>query len=269
MAAYIAYGHAENAAEAADALAALGETFAVREMWRPALDAYKASLDTRTEPGVERVYADLRARYGFRVLDYRVESDFARAADLLRLLRAADAAGRPDALRGGSPAPLARVTGEGNELCVDGIVHGETYRRSCCARASPRPWARRLERAGATTRSTCATARPRPAFTGRNYVLPRLGQEGIPIVSTNTDAVAVAIYRIGDRNLFCRRALRGVPRPALQLDRGGDRRRARRADLAGRARRRDGAQRRRRDGLSGFRGGRGAGARRLRDDRAR
>jgi len=200
VAAYIAYGHAENAAEAADALAALGETFAVREMWRPALDAYKASLDTRTEPGVERVYADLRARYGFRVLDYRVESDspapricfvfsepLTPRVDLTPFVAVAGAAG-------------FAVTGEGNELCVDGIVHGETY-AVVLRPGIPSTVGETLERAGDYEVYVRDRA-PQARFTGRNYVLPRLGQEGIPIVSTNTDAVAVAIYRIGDRNLL-------------------------------------------------------------------
>ena len=39
-------------------------------------------------------------------------------------------------------------------------------------------------------------------FTGRNYVLPRVGQEGIPVVSINTTKIAVDILRIGDRNLL-------------------------------------------------------------------
>ena len=39
-------------------------------------------------------------------------------------------------------------------------------------------------------------------FTGRNYVLPRTGQDGIPLVSVNTAEVDVEIYRIGDRSLL-------------------------------------------------------------------
>ena len=39
-------------------------------------------------------------------------------------------------------------------------------------------------------------------FTGKAYVLPRTGQKGIPLVSVNTPAVTVQIFRIGDRNLL-------------------------------------------------------------------
>ena len=43
---------------------------------------------------------------------------------------------------------------------------------------------------------------PQVRFTGKNYVLPRVGQEGVPIISVNTPKVAVDILRVGDRNLI-------------------------------------------------------------------
>ena len=44
--------------------------------------------------------------------------------------------------------------------------------------------------------------KPFARFAGKAYVLPRTGQRGIPVVSVNTNAVNVAVYRIGDRNLI-------------------------------------------------------------------
>jgi uncharacterized protein YfaS (alpha-2-macroglobulin family) len=44
--------------------------------------------------------------------------------------------------------------------------------------------------------------KPQVRFAGKAYVLPRSGQRGIPVVSVNTAAVALEIYRIGDRNLL-------------------------------------------------------------------
>ena len=48
----------------------------------------------------------------------------------------------------------------------------------------------------------CATAAPSCGFAGKAYVLPKTGQQGIPLVSVNTDTIKVTIYRIGDRNLI-------------------------------------------------------------------
>ena len=44
--------------------------------------------------------------------------------------------------------------------------------------------------------------KPFVRFSGKAYVLPRTGQRGIPVVSVNTAAIDLSIYRIGDRNLL-------------------------------------------------------------------
>ncbi len=42
---------------------------------------------------------------------------------------------------------------------------------------------------------------PSVRATGRAYVLPRTGQQGLPLVSVNADALAIEVYRVGDRGL--------------------------------------------------------------------
>ena len=44
--------------------------------------------------------------------------------------------------------------------------------------------------------------KPLVRFSAKAYVLPRTGQRGIPVVTVNTRAVNIEIYRIGDRNLI-------------------------------------------------------------------
>ena len=39
-------------------------------------------------------------------------------------------------------------------------------------------------------------------LSGKAYVLPRTGQQGIPLITVNTDLVKATIYRIGDRSLI-------------------------------------------------------------------
>ena len=58
---------------------------------------------------------------------------------------------------------------------------------------------------------------PQVRFTGRNYVLPRTGQEGIPVVSVNTSKVDVEVFRIGDRSLAADGPLGGLPVAAQRL----------------------------------------------------
>ena len=54
-------------------------------------------------------------------------------------------------------------------------------------------------------------------LSGKAYVLPKTGQQGIPLVSVNTDAIKVTIYRIGDRNLIDSGARRRLRTQSLRL----------------------------------------------------
>jgi len=74
-AAYAAYQRAATPADEAAALALLGEVYAGREDWRPALNAYRASLQAQEDPRVRQTYEDLREKHGFRILNYTVDSD--------------------------------------------------------------------------------------------------------------------------------------------------------------------------------------------------
>ena len=88
-AAYAAYSRASAAAAQAEALALLGDLFARHEAWRPALDAYRASLDRRDDEDTRKVYEDLREKHGFRIVDYKVDNEFGFSARLLQFFRAA------------------------------------------------------------------------------------------------------------------------------------------------------------------------------------
>ena len=93
-AAYAAYQRAGPPADQAVALSLLGDLLARHSAWRGALDAYKASLDRRDNIDVRKTYEAMRAQYGFRILDYKVDNEFDQSARLLHLLRAAGAQDR-------------------------------------------------------------------------------------------------------------------------------------------------------------------------------
>src|SRR5690606_32771161 len=85
------------------------------------------------------------------------------------------------------------------ELCIDGLQHGERYQISLRP-GIPAVVGEELKQPAFFTvyvRDRSPSAR----FPGSDYVLPRVGARGIPIVTVNTGEVAVGIYRIGDRNL--------------------------------------------------------------------
>ena len=199
-AAYIAYQRAGNVGEEADALAVLGRSMAERKLWRPALDALRLSLELREVAEVRGQYEKTRDEYGFRLLDYTVDSDSASPRACFQfsedLAKRVDFA--PFLALAGSDKPA--LTSEGKQLCVDGLKHGERYNVNLRA-GLPSAVKETLPKS-AEFNIYVRDRKPFVRFTGRAYVLPRTGQRGIPLVSVNTPAVTVNVFRIGDRNLI-------------------------------------------------------------------
>ena len=199
-AAYLAYQRAGSAGEEADALAVLGRAMSERKLWRPALDSLRLSLDLREVAEVRGSYEKLRDEHGFRLLDYTVDSDSASPRACFQFSE--DLAKRTDfapflALAGNDKPAL---TSEGKQLCVDGLKHGERYNVNL--RAGLPSTVKETLPKSAEFNIYVRDRKPFVRFTGRAYVLPRTGQRGIPVVSVNTPAVSVTVFRIGDRNLI-------------------------------------------------------------------
>ncbi|SDN01333.1 hypothetical protein SAMN05216360_10570 [Methylobacterium phyllostachyos] len=199
-AAYRAYERAGTAADAAASLALLGAAEAGRESWRAALDAYAASLALDEDEAVRETYDTLRAEHGFRILGYKVDSDAAapRACFTVSepLMPKTDYA--PFVAVSGSSA--AAVTGEGSQICVDGLKHGGRY-AIVLREGLPSSVGESLLKS-ADYEIYVRDRAPQVRFTGRNYVLPRTGQAGMPLVSVNAPKLDVELLRIGDRGLL-------------------------------------------------------------------
>ena len=199
-AAYIAYQRAGNAADEADALAVLGRALSERKLWRPALDSLRMSLDMREVADVRGSYEKLRDEHGFRLMDYSVDSDAASPRACFQfseeLAKRTDFA--PFLALAGTDKPA--LTSEGKQLCVDGLKHGERYNISL--RAGLPSTVKETLPKSAEFNIYVRDRKPFVRFTGRAYVLPRTGQRGIPLVSVNTPAATVNVFRIGDRNLI-------------------------------------------------------------------
>ncbi len=200
-AAYLAYQRAASGPDKATALVALAQAYARREMWRPALSAYHASLDFVDAAPVRKAYDSLRETYGFRIVGYKVDNESAAP-------RACFEFSEPLARGKADFAPYVAISGsadgaistEEQQLCVEGLRHGEHY-AIVLRPALPSAEGETLGKA-ADYEIYVRDRSPQVRFTGRNYVLPRTGQEGIPVVSINMQRIDVEIVRIGDRNLL-------------------------------------------------------------------
>ena len=200
-AAYIAYQRSGNSGEEADALQLLGRTFAERKLWRPALDAYRLSLDLREVADIRQTYELLRDQHGFRILDYSVDADAASPRACFQFSE--DLPGKrtdfsPFVALAGNDKPA--ITTEEKQLCVEGLRHGERY--SITLRSGLPSTVRENLQKSADYSIYVRDRSPYVRFTGRAYVLPRTGQRGIPVVSVNTASAQIQVHRIGDRSLI-------------------------------------------------------------------
>jgi hypothetical protein len=218
-AAYAAYQRATGAPAQAEALALLGELFARHEMWRPALDAYRASLDRRDDEDVGKTYEDMRDKHGFRIVDYKVDNESAQPRVCFnfseQLARKTDftpyvaVAGAPD----------TAISAEDQQICVEGVKHGERY-AIVLRQGLPSAVGESLLK-NADYEVYVRDRSPQAHFAGRAYVLPRDGQLGAPLTTVNTTKVSIDVYRIGDRNLLAETARDDFLKP-ITLSRAGE-----------------------------------------------
>lgn len=199
-AAYIGYERSQNDLQRARALAILGDALQRRSYWRPAIDALKTSLALSDNAAVRDTYEKLRAEHGFRMTDYKAEAETASPRLCLQfsegLARGQVDFGKFVSVDGKDPQS---VIAENEQLCIEGLSHGQRYRVQVRA-GLPSSVEEELQR-NIDIAVYVPDRKPFVRFSGKAYVLPSRGQQGIPLVSINTSKVEVDVYRIGDRNL--------------------------------------------------------------------
>ncbi|HEY6861649.1 MAG TPA: alpha-2-macroglobulin [Pseudolabrys sp.] len=200
-AAYIAYQRAGDRNLEADSLSVLGRTLADRQQWRAALDSLRLSLELRETADLRGQYEKLRAEHGFRLLDFTVDSDSISPRTCFQFSE--ELPGRrtdlsPFVVVAGMDRPATSASDK--QLCVEGLKHGERY--AVTLRAGLPSVVKETLAKSAEFTIFVRDRKPFVRFSGKAYVLPRTGQQGIPVLSVNTKAVALSIYRIGDRNLI-------------------------------------------------------------------
>jgi hypothetical protein len=171
-AAYIAYSRAGDRNLEADSLAVLGKTFADRKLWRPALDSMRLSLDQHESADLRGQYERLRSEYGFRLLDYSVDSDAVSPRTCFQFSE--ELPGRrtdfsPFVAVAGQDKPA--ISANDKQLCVEGLKHGERYQITL--RAGLPSMVRETLVKSADFTIFVRDRKPFVRFSGKAYVLPR------------------------------------------------------------------------------------------------
>ena len=147
------------------------------------------------------LYESMRNDHGFRMLDYSVDADAASPRACFQFSEALPGKRTdfsPFVAVAGIDKPALSV--EQKQLCVEGLKHGERY--SVTLRAGLPSTVHEMLAKSAELSVYVRDRTPLVRFSTKAYVLPRTGQRGIPVVTVNTRAVNIEIYRIGDRNLL-------------------------------------------------------------------
>lgn len=200
MAAVNAYQLTRTTQSRAEALAVLGAALEGQKNHRPAITAFKESLELVSAKTVQATYRDLVERWGFRVVDHTIDADSAEARACVQFSEPLVKAGTDYApfvtLDGAAPKA---VDAKDNQVCVEGLVHGQRYKLTL-RRGLPSSVGENLANAvdlDIYVKDRSASIR----FTGDSFVLPSTVRRGIPIVSVNTASAKLKLYRIGDRGI--------------------------------------------------------------------
>lgn len=152
----------------------------------PGLEARVAGLRVRIGLSLAAVTVDAEAtppRACFRFADPLSERKEVRFADFVRI----------------EPAVKGAVEARGASLCVSGLSHGNSYTVTL---RQGLPGVDGLALKADETQTVRVPDRePSVAFRGAGFIMPRTGNEGVPVVTVNLEQVKVTVFRVNDRNV--------------------------------------------------------------------
>ncbi|MBB3134682.1 hypothetical protein FHS26_002414 [Rhizobium pisi] len=193
------YELTRTTAKRAEALSVLANALERNANYRPALDAYKASLALVGAKDVQAAYLQLKSTQGFRITEHTVDADSANPRACVTfseaLVKTTDYT--PFVTLNGA-APKALETKD-KQICVEGLTHGETY-KIAFRTGLPSSVDEVLE-APVSIDVYIKDRTQMVRFTGDSFVLPSTARRGIPIVSVNMTSANLKLYRIGDRGI--------------------------------------------------------------------
>jgi uncharacterized protein YfaS (alpha-2-macroglobulin family) len=188
----------------------------------------RAREGAAAEPGLDERIRGLALRVGleWRRVRVDVESDEPRIClEFSGPLRQARTTRFEDFVLSEPPVPLL-AEAEDDTLCLTGFAHGARYRITA-REGLPGEGGLTLKRSE-SREVAVSDRRPEVAFRGNGFVLPRRGVQAVPVTTVNLDAVALDVYRFGDRSLLneaARRFPQGLDRWTAEeiRDRQGER----------------------------------------------
>ncbi|NGQ90098.1 alpha-2-macroglobulin family protein [Rhodobacter sp. HX-7-19] len=194
------YLRADGAAERHTVLVTMGLVLERLGRGGDTVKALRLAQALQTRDDTAALLADMAGKYGFRIVENRVESDSARPRICATFSEDLVAKGVDYASFVQLDEPGLTVSAQYRDICVEGLTHGQ---RATVTFREGLPAADGQELAASV--DITQYIRDRSAgvrFPGRAYVLPRTGDPALPVETVNTEALDLVLYRVTDRNLI-------------------------------------------------------------------
>ncbi len=202
QAAWNAYQAARIPFERARVLVRLGELYDRAKEGKQALAAFGEGLELEDNPRIAKRYQELAEAHAFRIEGVEVESDSATPKVCLKF---SDPLSKDRQIHYEDylvfePAIQAVVSAQQQQLCVEGVRHGQSY--AIKARVGIPSATGAQTHAAQEFTATVEDRKATLGFRGAAYVLPRASGQQLPLISVNQDAAWLRVLRVNDRNLL-------------------------------------------------------------------
>ena len=192
-----AYLRAEANAVRADALAVMARALEANRRGRDMIPALRLAQTLSPREDLQTALDAAIGKYGFRIVEHRADTDAAApriCAEFSEKLVQV----------GVDYEPFVRIEGRGlvvqaeeNQLCIDGVEHGQRY--DMTFRAGLPAASGEVLHKDVRLRLYMRDRTPLVRFPGRAYVLPRSAQAALPVETVNVDQIDLKLRRVSDR----------------------------------------------------------------------
>ena len=168
---------------------------------REAIEAYQVGLNYVYDDASWQRMQALQEAMAFRVISKQTRAEGDTAEVCLRFrspLKQTDAVHYEDYVKI-EPEVAAAFSVSDDNLCASGLGYGASYKVTVL-KGLPSIYDEKLEATEEFSVSIGDRA-PSVGFSGYSYILPKIDQNGIPLVSVNVNEVKLRLLRITDRNL--------------------------------------------------------------------
>ena len=192
------YLRAATPAQQASALNRIAAALGPRGQGRLMIEALRLSQKLSRRDETQQALDRAISKYGFRVLRHTVDSNAASPRICVTFSETLNSTVEYGPYIRTDRRDLP-VEAEGNQLCIDGVEHGNRYKFTV-REGLPAASDEKLNRSTALD-VYVRDRNPAVRFTGRSYVLPKSASASIPVVTVNLDEIALRVHRVGVRNL--------------------------------------------------------------------